>query len=66
MKNHKFIYLIVYLGLTVLFVCCKFSKDRYDDKIGCIGNCVNGQGTMVWENSNKYIGAWKSDRKSVV
>ncbi|MBF0518658.1 MAG: protein kinase [Nitrospirae bacterium] len=28
----------------------------------CEGNCVDGQGTYIWPNSDKYIGQWK-DRK---
>src|ERR1035437_9064006 len=28
---------------------------------GCIsGDCVNGQGTYVWPNGCKYVGAWEN------
>lgn len=29
----------------------------------CTGDCINGQGTYIWANGDKYIGEWKNDRK---
>jgi hypothetical protein len=29
----------------------------------CIqGNCINGQGTYIWDNGDKYVGEWKNNK----
>jgi len=32
---------------------------------GCIsGNCENGQGTYVWDDGDKYVGAWQNGKRN--
>ena len=41
----------------------KFIENKTDLKTGCIkGNCVNGKGTKIWPNGDKYNGDWKNQK----
>ena len=41
----------------------KFIENKTALKTGCIkGNCVNGKGTFIWPNGDKYNGNWKNQK----
>ena len=41
----------------------KFIENKTALKTGCIkGNCVNGKGTKIWPNGDKYNGNWKNEK----
>ena len=41
----------------------KFLENKTALKTGCIkGNCVNGKGTFIWSNGDKYNGDWKNQK----
>ena len=41
----------------------KFIENKTALKTGCIkGNCVNGKGTFIWSNGDKYNGDWKNQK----
>ncbi len=41
----------------------KFIENKTALKTGCIkGNCVNGKGTFIWPNGDKYNGDWKNQK----
>ena len=41
----------------------KFIENKTALKTGCIkGNCVNGKGTKIWPNGDKYNGDWKNQK----
>ena len=41
----------------------KFIENKTALKTGCIkGNCVNGKGTKIWPNGDKYNGNWKNQK----
>ncbi len=41
----------------------KFIENKTALKTGCIkGNCVNGKGTFIWSNGDKYNGNWKNQK----
>ena len=41
----------------------KFVENKTALKTGCIkGNCVNGKGTKIWPNGDKYNGNWKNEK----
>ena len=41
----------------------KFIENKTALKTGCIkGNCINGKGTFIWPNGDKYNGNWKNQK----
>jgi hypothetical protein len=46
----------IVLGLVLAML---LSSNAY---AGCVGNCVNGQGTFWWPDGDKYEGEWKDDK----
>ena len=41
----------------------KFIENKTAFKTGCIkGNCINGKGTFIWPNGDKYNGNWKNQK----
>ncbi len=41
----------------------KFLENKTALKTGCIkGNCINGKGTFIWPNGDKYNGDWKNQK----
>ena len=41
----------------------KFLENKTALKTGCIkGNCINGKGTFIWPNGDKYNGNWKNQK----
>ena len=41
----------------------KFIENKTALKTGCIkGNCINGKGTFIWPNGDKYNGNWKNEK----
>ena len=42
---------------------CIRDRNKTALKTGCIkGNCVNGKGTFIWSNGDKYNGDWKNQK----
>ena len=56
--------------ILLIFSCVQpeqISKKKESPSIGCIeGNCLslNGAGTYLWLNGNKYVGEWKGGKRS--
>lgn len=48
------------LGLLVTLTSI-LTAQQMDGDVCMRGNCVNGRGTMVFENGDKYIGQWKDE-----
>ena len=62
---------IIILACIFCIISCKAPEDKpvvrdansgpTKEVYGCIeGDCVNGVGTMIWENGSKYVGEFKN------
>ena len=55
----------IFTILFLSFLWCETSnaEDELSELPGCIdGNCVNGEGTFIWKNGDKYFGGWKDSK----
>ena len=46
--------------IFILLVCC-FPMNTFGERIQ--GDCVNGQGTLIFSDGEKYVGEWKNDMR---
>ena len=47
--------------LSLLISLCIFSSTSWSD---CIGDCVNGYGTLTFAAGTKYVGQWKDGKRN--
>jgi len=47
--------------ILIVVISTQFSLNLYAEE--CIkGNCVNGLGTITYDNGDQYVGEWKDDK----